>query len=222
MEFQGQKVLSLQDSLRCSTRENIRRCHHMNYTLWANSFGCTYKNQKFVLIHEWGVLSETPLIILRLLCAFSTRRSTSKSGVVKDCLLRLRSSTMSTFKCLINDTLHWCGIMSARFRKPKVQDGHEKRDAERSTTTNAHHTHCAPRQLWTKTHHRYNLPQDWLWVACQPARVCWGTHCEGFCSMEGPHYGIEQSSRNPLKCDQVQRALVKLFRSCCQTSNNQP
>ncbi len=54
------------------------------------------------------------------------------------------------------------------------------------------------------------------------ARVHWVTRCEGFCSKEGPHYCIERSARNQLECNQVQRALVKLSRSCCQTSNNQP
>jgi hypothetical protein len=42
------------------------------------------------------------------------------------------------------------------------------------------------------------------------------------CSKEGPHYRIEQSVRNPLERDQVQRALGKLSRSCHSTSNNQP
>ncbi len=34
-----------------------------------------------------------------------------------------------------------------------------------------------------------------------------GTRCKGFCSKEGAHYSIEQSARNPLGRDQVQRAL---------------
>ncbi len=48
------------------------------------------------------------------------------------------------------------------------------------------------------------------------------TCCKGFCSKEGPHYCFEQSARNPLEHDQVQKALGKLSRSCLRTSNNQP
>ncbi len=76
--------------------------------------------------------------------------------------------------------------------------------------------------LCTTANQRYEVPWDWLWDACQMARVPWGTRCEGFHSKEGPHYRIEQSARNQLECNQVQRALVKLSRSCRQTSNNQP
>ncbi len=54
------------------------------------------------------------------------------------------------------------------------------------------------------------------------ARVHWGTCCEGFCSKEGPLYPIEWSAWNQLECNQLQRALGKLSRSCHQTSNNQP
>ncbi len=54
------------------------------------------------------------------------------------------------------------------------------------------------------------------------ARVRWGTRCKGFRCKEGPHYCIEQSARNPLECNQVPRALGKLFRSCRQTSISQP
>ncbi len=65
-------------------------------------------------------------------------------------------------------------------------------------------------------------PWDWLCDACQLARVCWGTCCEGFCWKEGLHYRIKRSARYPLECKQVQRALGKSSRSCHQTSYNQP
>ncbi len=70
VEFQGQEVLSLQDVLRCSIRESIRWRHPKTYALQANSFGRTYKNQKFFLVHEWHVSQETHLIISRLLREF--------------------------------------------------------------------------------------------------------------------------------------------------------
>ncbi len=119
-------MLSLRDTLRRSTRESFRWRHRKSYALQANSFGRTYKNQKVFLVHEWRVSVENRLIILRLLCAFSTRRSTSKSGTRKDCLLLLRSSATSTFKCLIKDTPRWRVIMSTNLKSSGVQDGREK------------------------------------------------------------------------------------------------
>ncbi len=42
--------------------------------------------------------------------------------------------------------------------------------------TQARHTHCAFRQVGTTANQRYDVPQDWLWDACQMARVHWETH----------------------------------------------
>jgi hypothetical protein len=97
----------------------------------------------------------------------------------------------------------------------------QEKDVERSALTHACHTHSASRQLGTTADWRYDVLWDWLWDACQMARVHWGTHCEGFCSKEGPHYRIERNARNQLERNQVQRALVKLSRSCPNSSNNQ-
>ncbi len=126
MELQGQEVLSLQDTLGCSICESIRWRHCETKALRANFFRRNYKNQKYFLIHKWWVSQETHLVILRLLSEISTRRSTSKSGTGKDYLLRLRSSVMSTFKCLIKDSLLWCDVMSTTLNNPKDQDGHKK------------------------------------------------------------------------------------------------
>ncbi len=41
-------------------------------------------------------------------------------------------------------------------------------------------------------------------------------------SKEGLHYFFEQSTRNPLERDQVQRASGKLSRSCLRSNDNQP
>ncbi len=98
----------------------------------------------------------------------------------------------------------------------------QERDVEQSAPTHTRHTHCASRQMGTTANQRYDVPWDWLQDACQMARVRWGTSCKGFCSKEDLHSHIERSVRNQLEQDQVQRALVKLSRSCCQTSNNQP
>ncbi len=107
-------------------------------------------------------------------------------------------------------------------QEPREQDDCKKRDVEQSAPTHARHTHCPSKQLGTTADRRCDVSRDWLWKACHIARVHWGTRCEGFFSKEGPHYHIEQSARNQLECDQVQRAPEKLSRSCCQTSNNQP
>ncbi len=83
----------------------------------------------------------------------------------------------------------------------------QERDIEQSAPTHACHTHCASRQLGTTANRRYDVPRDWLWDACQMARVCWGTCCKEFFSKEGPHYQIEQSARNPLERKQVWESL---------------
>ncbi len=116
--------------------------------------------------------------------------------------------------------LRWCHEHNPQ--KPWRLRWLREKDTEQSALTQAHHTHCAPRQLGTTADWRYDVPRDWRWDACQLARVHWGTCCEGFCSKESLHYCIERSARNPLERDQVQRALGKLFRSCHRTSNNQP
>ncbi len=126
-EFQGQEVLSLWDALPCSTRESIRWRHRENYAKRATTFRCTYKNQNFFLVHKWRASVETRLIILRLLRAFSTKSSTSKSGIGKDYLLCLRGSATNTFKCLIKDSPLWHGVMSTTLSNPKDQDDCEKR-----------------------------------------------------------------------------------------------
>ncbi len=86
-------------------------------TLRMTNFGRTCKNQKFFLVNNWCVSEETPLIISILLPAFSTRRSTSKSGTRKDYLSRyLRSPTKITFKCLFKHTPLLHVVMSKRLR----------------------------------------------------------------------------------------------------------
>ncbi len=192
------------------------------FSLRTTSFRRTYKRRIF-LGHEWQVSEETRLVISRLLCEISTRRSTSKSGTGKDYLLHyLRSPAKSTFKHLWKQTPLWCIVMSKAPQEPWRSRWPQKWDVEQSAPTHARHTHCASEQLDTTANQRYDVPWDWLWDACQMARVHWGTSCEGFCSKEGPHYQIELSARNQLECDQVQRALGKSSRSCRQTSNNQP
>ncbi len=167
--------------------------------------------------------AETRLIISRLLREISMRRSTSKSGTGKDYLLHyLRCPAKRTFKCLCKHTPLWRVVMSKKPQEPWWSRWLWERDIEQLASTHARHTHCASRQLGTTANKRYDFPWDWLQDACLLARVHWGTRFKGFCCKEGPHYWIEWSARNPLKCEQVPRALGESSRSCCQTSNNQP
>ncbi len=173
------------------------------------------------LVHERRISEEILLIISRLLSEIPTRRSTSKSGTKKDYLLHyLRSPVKSTIKRLSKQTPLWLVVMSKPPQEPWRSRWPQERDVERSAPTHACHTHCTSRQLGTTADWRYDIPWDWLWDACQMARVCWGTRCAGFCSKEGLHYHIERSARNQLERNQVQKALVKLSRCCRQTSNN--
>ncbi len=86
----------------------------------------------------------------------------------------------------------------ARCHEQKPQEpwrsrGLQERDIVQSAPTHARHTHCASRQLGTTANRRCDISRDWLQDACQMARVRRGTHCEGFCCKDGPHYCIEGS-----------------------------
>ncbi len=68
---------------------------------------------------------------------FSMRKSTSESGTKKDYFACLRSSAKNTFKCLIKDTLLWCGIMSTNLKNPREQD-----DCKKGTLSNQPQLTC--------------------------------------------------------------------------------
>ncbi len=217
------KKLSLRDALRRSTHLSIRWRHRKILRPMRNFLQMHLQELEFMLVHEWRISEETHLVISRLLREISPRRSTSKSGTRKDyLLLYLRSPAKSTFKCICKQTPLWLFVMRKEPQEPWRTRSPQERDIERSAPTHARHTHCAFRQLGTTGNRRYDVGRDWLQEAWQMARVCWRTRCEGFHSKEGPHYQIEQSARNLLEQDQVQRAPEELSRSWCQTSNNQP
>ncbi len=240
-------MLSLRDSLRSSTHKGRivpgwPICLGETLLLWkSKDKKCCLNKTPYIAAPIWVsgdviaksyalrvtsyrcISEKTRLVILRLLCEISTRRSTSKSGAGKDYLLHyLRSPAKSTFKCLCKQTLLWHVIMRKTPQEPWRSRWLWERDSEQSAPTHTHHTHCASRQLGTIANQRYDVLWDWLWDACQMARVRWGTRYKGFCSKEGPHYQVERIARNQLERNQVQRAFGKLSRSCHQTSNNQP
>jgi hypothetical protein len=223
MEIEGQEVLSLQDTLHCSTHLNIKWHHCKISALHATNFGCTYKNQifswfmsdKFLKIpissywdsyvHSlWGGLRAKVVperTTYRVTWGVPRRVPSSVSSS------RLHSDAPSWAKCL---------------RNSEDQD-----DRKKGTLSNQPRlTRITPTVLlgsWVLQPIKdMTSPWDWLQNACQIARVRWGTRCKGFNFKEGPHYCIEQSARNPLECKQVQRALGESSRSCRQTNNNQP
>ncbi len=134
----------------------------------------------------------------------------------------LEESRKEYLKHLCKQTPLWLVVMSRSLRNSEEHDDHKKWDIEQSAPTHACHTHCVPMQLGTTANQRPDVHRDWLWEACQMARIRWGTRCKEFCSEEGPHYRMEQSARKYLERDQVQRAHEKSSSSCRQTSNNQP
>jgi hypothetical protein len=161
---------------------------------------------RIFLGHKWRIFEETRLIISRLLCEISTRRSASKSGTGKDYLSHyLRSPAKSTLKHLYKQTPLWLVIMRKEPQEPWRTRRLQERDIEQSAPTHVRHTHCASRQLGTTSDQRYDVPPNWLRLqeACQKAGVRWGTRCKGFCSKGGPHYQIDRSARNQLERNQV-------------------
>ncbi len=191
------------------------------YALCATSYRRTYKSQNYFLFMSDVFLKRHVLSFWDSYMKFL--RGHLRAKVVPErtifCVIwgapRRVPSSISTSR-LRSDSLSW----ETSLRNPEEQEDHKKGTV--SDQPHARHTHCASRQLGTTADRRYHVPRDWLWEACQMARVRWGTRCKGFCSQEGLHYRIKQSAWNQMECDQVQRALGKSSRSCRQTSNNQP
>ncbi len=113
-----------------------------------------------------------------------------------------------------------------RHQEQKPQDPRRTRwlqvDMEQSAPTHARHTHCTPMQLGTTA----DRSMTFLWTDFVKhaiwQRVRWEARCKGFCSKVGLHFWLEQSVRNQLERNQVQRVLEKPSGSYLLTSNNQP
>ncbi len=120
------EVLLLQDSPHCSSLRKLGDviARTPPYA-WLPTD--TPIRTRFFLVHEWFISEETRLVKSKLLHTFSTRKSTYKSGTRKDHLMRLRSPTKRTFKCLILKTPLWCDIMSRNLKNPKEQKNRKKR-----------------------------------------------------------------------------------------------
>ncbi len=99
----------------------------------------------------------------------------------------------------------------------------QERDVEQSAPTHAHHTHCASRQLGTTANQRYDVPRDWLWEACQMARVRWVTHRKGFVARNIHTIKLNEvhgTKWNTIKCEErlgscpeavVRQATINLY-----------
>jgi hypothetical protein len=216
-------VLSLWDALRCSTHQSIR-WRHRKILRPTHDFLQTHLQEP-----EYFFGSRVMRFVRDPSCHIKTPTWNFYKEIYKQkwyqngLLIALPEESREEYlKHLCKQTLLWLAVMSRSLRNPEEQDDRKKWDVERSAPTHMHHTHCIPMQLGTTANWRYDVHCDWLQEACQMARVHWGTHCKEFCSEEGPHYWMEQSARNHLERNQVQRVPEKLSSSCCQTSNNQP
>ncbi len=219
MEFQGKEVLSLRDAQRCSTHPSIRWRHReilcptwdflqthlqeLEYLIGSQVMSFVRDLSRHIKTSTWNFYKE---IYEQRWC---------QNGLL---IALPEESHKEYLKRLCKQTPLWLVVMSRSLRNPEEQDDHKKMDVEQSAPTHVHHTHCIPMQLGTTANWRYDVHRDWLQEACKMARVRWGTRYKEFRSKEGPHYRMEQSARNHLEHDQVQRAPEKLSSSCCQTS----
>jgi hypothetical protein len=223
VEFQGKGVLSLWDAQRCSTHPSIR-WHHREILCPMRNFLQTHLQEPELFFGSW---------VTHFVRDPSRHIETPTWNFYEEIYewrwyqngLRIalpEESREEYLKRLYKQTPLWLVVMSRSLRNPEEQDDRKKRGVDQSAPTHVHHTHCVPMQLGTTADWRYNDHRDWLWEARQMARVRWGTRYKGFFSEKIPHYQIEQSARNHMECDQVQRVPEKLSSSCHQTSNNQP
>ncbi len=152
----------------------------------------------------------------------SMRRSTSKGDTGNGLLIAFleeshkSTSSISTGR-LCSDSLSGAEALGSQKNKTTTRKGTL---SNHLNSRASHPLHSYAVGYYSQS--KYDVPRDWLREACHMARVRWETRCKGFCSKEGLHYWMEQSVRNQLERDQVQRALEKLSDSCLQSSNNQP
>jgi hypothetical protein len=172
-------------------------------------------------------------------------KESSERGTRNNYFTRLRSPAKRTFKCLIQDTPLWGGVVSTNLKKPKDQDDHKK-----GTLSNQPQLmHVTPTALlgsWEQQPIKDMTSLRTDFETC--LRVCWGTHktclcghaspwrwrpwcgplqdegsrCKGIFSKEDAHYHLRQSTRSLIEQDLVWRVLWESPRSCQRTSNNQP
>ncbi len=173
-------------------------------------------------VHEWRILEETCLNILRLLCEFLWGDLQAKVVLETDYLWHFwRSPARVPQASLQADSALTC------CQEQKPQDSRRTRWPQEKgrwiispNSRASHPVHSYAAGYYSRS--KLDAPRDWLQEACQMARVRWGTRCKGFCSKEGLHYWMERSVMKQLERNQVQRVLEKSSGSCLQTSNNQP
>jgi hypothetical protein len=196
-----------------------RWCHHIFWALHAISYRHTYESQNsFFLIHEWHGFAKDPSQHIKTSKWISTRRSTSKGGTRNGLLITfLQESRMSTSSI---STIRLCSDLLSE-QKPQdprrtrwLQEKGRWAISPNSRASHPLHSYAFGYDSQSKC----DVPWDWLWEACHMARVHWEARCKEFCSKEGPHYQLEQSVRNQLEHDQVQRVLEDKQQSTLFTS----
>jgi hypothetical protein len=144
----------------------------------------------------------------------STRRSMSKGGTGKGLLIVFLQESRKSTSSVSTSRLRPDSSSEQKPQEPKRTSWPQEKGCSAISPDS-----CASHPLHSyvigyDSRLKYDVPRDWLCEACHMARVHWESHCKGFRSKEGPHYQLEQSVRNQLECDQVQRALEKLSGSC--------
>ncbi len=172
--------------------------------------------------HEWCGFAKDPSQRIKTSKWISTRRTTSKGGTGNRLLIaflqesRMSTSSISTIK-LRFDLLSEQKPQDPR-RTRWLQEKGRWAISPNSRASHPLHSYAFGYDSQSKC----DIPRDCLWEACHMARVHWEARCEGFRSKEGPHYQLEQSERNQLERDQVQRALEDKQQSTLFTSSEIP
>jgi hypothetical protein len=215
MELQGKKCCLYKTPYVAAPIRVPRWRHHEFYSLRVTSYRCTYKSQNPFF---WFTSD-----------AFRKRLVLS----YQDSYVNFYKGVYEQRWCWKRTTYHVSGGVTQRVPQASLQADsaltrcHEQKPQEPwrtrwpqekgrwaisldSRASHPTHSYAVGYYSWSK----YNIPRDWLREACHMARVRWGTHCKEFCSEEGLHYWMEQSARNQLEHDQVQRALEKSSGSC--------
>ncbi len=149
------------------------------------------------------------------------RRSTSKGGTGNGLLIAFLEEPPKSTSRVLSSRLHSDSLSGAEASGTHKNKLTARKGTLRNQPQLTRVTPIALLCIGYPSRLKYNVLRDWLCEACHMAWVGWEACCKGFCG-KGPHYQLEQSVRNQLEHNQVQRALEKPSRSCLLTSNNQP
>ncbi len=147
-KLQGWEVLSLQDTLHCSTLRVLG-----DVILRTLPYACVTMDEPMrTRNYFWLFTSDFPQSPFWSNPSYQLKTPTysvwksSKSGTRKDHFKCLRSPAKKILKCLIKDSLLWHGIMSTNLKNPEDQD-----DSEKGTSSNQPQLTCITAKPMTFT-----------------------------------------------------------------------